>query len=107
MGFPSSSRNTDDIILVPNQEYVIKCKIWPNKAEYYVDGRLYCTCDLEPGDVPLEGYPGVGCLNGAGSLFHSFKVEPITPEVISRPKPPAPQHEDPANIVKPPQPQPI
>jgi hypothetical protein len=82
MGFPNSSRNTDDIILVPMQEYVIKCKIWPNKSEYYVDGRLYCTCDLEPGDVPMEGYPGVGCLNGAGSLFHSFKVEPIAIEVI-------------------------
>ena len=36
--FPDDIRHMNDIFLVPNKKYEIKCRIWLDKAEYYVDG---------------------------------------------------------------------
>lgn len=79
-GFPKSKRHSGDILLVPNKQYTIRCRIFVDKAEYYVDEVLYCSCKLQPGDVPTEGYPGIGRYNSESCLLQSMKVEPLSPD---------------------------
>jgi hypothetical protein len=55
----------------------VTCQIYPDRAEYSVDGFKYASCILKPGDVPTEGYFGMGNYSSSFSLFKDLKVKQI------------------------------
>ena len=57
--------------------YHIACRIYHDRAEYSVDGVRYASCSLKPGDVPSEGYFGMGNYGENHSLFKDLKIKNI------------------------------
>jgi hypothetical protein len=43
-----------------------------------VDGVKYASCNLKPGDVPAEGYFGIGNYGPNHSYFKDLKVKKLT-----------------------------
>eukprot|EP00801_Mesodinium_rubrum_P010747 Mrub_10804.p1 GENE.Mrub_10804~~Mrub_10804.p1 ORF type:complete len:217 (-),score=20.84 Mrub_10804:7-612(-) len=62
-GFPYSVRSCEGFICEVGKMYKMKCIIFEDKAEYFINGKPYASCKLNKGDIPSKGYIGFAVYN--------------------------------------------